>query len=59
MLPLDAQEWFHLVMEHAEPYVVPHVSYRGVSDGLTIVEQTVKVEVVWPRDVLAYRVDVA
>lgn len=56
MLPRDVQEWFHMVMEHAEPEVMPTVNYspsRG--DGL-IAEPMVKVEVVWPRDILAYNV---
>jgi hypothetical protein len=55
-MPSDIQQWFYEVMDQAEPHVVPHVSYRSVANDFLVAEPMIKVEVVWPRDVLAYNV---
>jgi hypothetical protein len=56
MLPPDVQEWFSMVMKHAEPEVIPRISYAPCRGDELVAESMIKVEVIWPRDVLAYNV---
>lgn len=56
MMPREIQQWFYEVMHQAEPRVRPRIDYRPSRGDMLEVESTVTVEVVWPRDVLAYNV---